>query len=1770
MPSSTDSHPHRIAVVGISLRFPGADTPEAFWDNLRNGRESIHRFTREELLASGVGEELLDDPDYVKARPRIAGADLFDAEFFGVNPQEAKVMDPQHRLFLECAWEALERAGCSPAAYPGLIGVYAGSDPDDYAQNNLAGNHQLLEALGAFQVSIGNEKDYMPTQVCYRLDLKGPGINIQTACSTSLVAVHLACQGLLLRECDAAIAGGVSVQVPENRGYLHQEGMIYSRDGSTRTFDADASGTIFGSGCGAVVLKRYEDALADGDHIHAVILGSAINNDGSRKIGYTAPSVEGQAAVIAQALARAQVGADSIAYVEAHGTGTALGDPIEIESLTQAFGGPRGDGARCGIGSVKTNLGHLGAAAGIAGFIKLVLALENGELPPSLHYRKPNPNIDFERTPFRVADTLAPWPRATGPLRAGINSFGIGGTNAHVVVEEAPAAPAPAPEPATPQVIALSARTAEALAATRQQLAGHLRANPGLSPRDVAFTLATGRNAFRHRATCVGSTPGEIADALSAPFVPEAQALDDRPVAFMFPGQGTQFVGMGRGHYEGNAVYRATVDECAAVLLPLVGLDVRDLILGAAGEERERKLAQTRYTQPALFVVEYSCARMLQASGLEPAAMIGHSIGEFVAACVAGVFSPADALGLVAARGRLMSDVRPGAMLAVPLPARGVEWMLQDTGLSLAAINHDALCVVSGATAEVGALRERLLAEGVEAQPLRTSHAFHSAMMDPILTAFEEIVEAVPRHAPRLPFVSNVTGTWITADEAVDPRYWARHLRGTVRFADGMRELTAAGSPVLLEVGPGASLGAGRGGLPTFARAGGNDTRSLRETFGKSWARGVAVDLALGCDLEGARRVPLPTYPFQRKRYWVDAAAPSAVAPETARQPLADWFYTPVWQRTFALTFRPGPAAEGRWLVLGDDQPLTAALVRQLRRHAAQVSGAAPGARFAQREDGSFTFEPNADDDYRRLFDALPPGEGGLTVVQAWQGDADGTAQRRFHGLVRLARAATARPVPQGLRLVVLTRGAVSVHGEAPTGYRDALLPGACRVIQNESEDIRCTVVDLDPAQDDDAEGCAGRVLATLVQARDLDLVACRGGNHWRLQYERLPLPSPQQPAAWVQPGQVILVTGGLGGLGLTTALHCARHAPVHLVLGARSALPAREQWPALLAEAATPPALRRRIEALRQIEALGSTVHLIAADVSDRARFEPALREIERIVGRVTGVIHAAGVPGGGLLALRSREAMEAVLAPKLAGTQMLRELFDTAALDFFVLFSSLTGLVGPYGQVDYAAANCFQDAFAQAHAGHPGWRRCLAIDWEAWAEVGMAAAVQEPGTQDRLMAGAITPAEGMEVLDRAMASGLAQVAVSSRDLPARLREPHSLQAARERERAASPRQAAAAVGSASTFVGARDATEARLVELWEQLLGFSPVGVCDSFFDLGGHSLLAVNLVKKVEKLFGKSITPAEFLECGATIEALARLLQQEASAAQRPGVLVALQAKGSRPPVFCLHAIGGTAFSYARLATALGPDQPFHALQSRAYTGKPPHRSIEDMATHYIGAIRTVQEGGPYRLAGWSFGGLVAYEMARQLQAQGERVELLCLIDSWLIPPEQVRVVDDPGELLELFARDVAALFEQPVAPEQWQAVRAAEPEEVFGMLFAWIPALSAHADGGLAYLETLYKVFVANLTAAWSYAAQPLDQQVLLLGAADLSPILVRALAAQGANVETMCLHGWDYCLAAKQVTEVTIPGDHYTLLAPPHVHAVASTIAEALSAGRRPS
>ncbi|MEA5621855.1 type I polyketide synthase [Nostoc sp. UHCC 0251] len=1477
-----------IAIIGLSGRFTGAKNIAEFWQNLCDGVEAISQFSNEELIAAGVDPSLLKNPNYKKAGAVLDDIDLFDAAFFGFNPKEAEMTDPQHRLFLECAWEALENAGYDAQRCESKIGVYAGASLNNYLPFKL--NIDQIGSAHSFQKLIGNDKDFLSTRVSYKLNLTGPSLTIQTACSTSLVATALACQSLLNYQCDMALAGGASIRVPQKTGYLHQEGGILSPDGHCRAFDAKAKGTIIGNGVGVVLLKRLSDAIADGDHIYAVIKGSAINNDGSSKVGYTAPSVNGQAEAIAEAIALADVEPETITYIETHGTGTALGDPIEIAALTNVFRAETEKIGFCAIGSVKTNIGHLDAAAGVTGLIKTALALQHKLIPPSLNFEQPNPEIDFANSPFYVNTKLTEWSATSTPRRAGVSSLGIGGTNAHVILEEAPSVTRVEKQKRDYQLLVLSAKTDSALETATKNLAQHLRQHPELNLADVAYTLQVGRGVFDYRRFVVCQSTQEAINALETidpqQVLTHFQEPTGRSITFMFPGQGAQYVGMGKELYQTEPTFREQVDRCCLLLKPHLGLNLHSVIYPHESEkEVTEQLKQTSLAQPALFVIEYALAQLWISWGISPQAMIGHSIGEYVAACLAGVMSLEDALTLVAVRGRLMQEMPVGAMLSVSASAAEVKTFLNED-LALAASNAPSLCVVSGSYDAIDKIAEKLTVKGIECRSLHTSHAFHSQMMEPMLEPFIAELKKVKLNPPQIPFISNLTGTWISAQEATSPDYWAQHLRQTVQFSDGLSVLLEESDRILLEVGPGRTLctlvkqhtqqATGQVVLPSLRHPQDekSDVNFLLNILGRLWLAGVEINWSGFYTHEQRYRVPLPTYPFERQRYWIEPEIQTQLSDIESKQGkkpnISDWFYIPSWKRVPLVKTKD--ITSGYSLIFIDEYGIGLQLAQRLQQLGKDVITVKVGEKFAQLDTNTYAINPAQADDYQNLLQQLQQQEKTPnTITHLWsltqsQDLSWETIQNLgFYSIVYLAQAIGQQQISDAIQLFVIANHLHQITGDEELFSEKTTILGACKVIPQEYQNISCRLVDI-LQKSSVSEDFLGQLLAELTAESEDSRIAYRNNYRWVQIFEPISLEPATENQIRLRQGGVYLITGGMGGIGLVLAEYLAKTVQAKLVLLGRS-FPSDN-------------------DKIKQLEASGAEVLVLAADVTNEEQMQSAIAQSLERFGTINGVIHTAGIAGAGMIQLKIPEIAEKVFAPKIQGTVILNNVLTNINLDFLVLCSSLSSIQGGFGQVDYCAANTFLDAFAHWNTVTNN-RFTVAINWDAWQQVGMAVNTSVPDEiknwREESLKNAIMPVEGADCFSRILATSLPQVIVSTQDLQVGIEQLNQLALSLSlAQKPVNSCQISASRHSRTlqenTYIAPSNEIEQTIADIWEELIGIEKVGIHDNFFELGGHSLLAVQTISRLREAFQVELPLRTLLFDAPTVSELANVILEK----------------------------------------------------------------------------------------------------------------------------------------------------------------------------------------------------------------------------------------------------------------------------------------------------
>lgn len=1507
-----------IAIIGMSCRFPGARNAEIFWQNLRDGVESITFFSDEELRAVGIDANWLKAPNYIKAAPVLEDVELFDATFFNINAREAEVMDPQQRIFLECAWEALENAGYDPERHEGRIGVYGGSGMNTYLLNNLASREDIPTEL-----AMTTDKDYLTTRVSYKLNLRGPSITLQTACSTALVAVHLACESLLNGECDMFLAGSVAVNVPVKTGYFHTQGLL-SPDGHCHAFDAEAQGTIFGSGVGVVVLKRLQHAIADGDHIHAVIKGWAVNNDGGLRAGYTAPGVDGQAAVIAEALSVSEIDPETITYIETHGSGTALGDPIEVAAMTQAFRLDTQKKGFCAIGSVKTNVGHLGVAAGAAGLIKTILSLKHKMIPPSLHFKQPNPAIDFENSPFHVNTKLVEWSTYKQPRRAGVSSFGMGGTNAHVVLEEAPI-PQPSSASRPHQLLLLSAKTKAALEMVTSNLVSHLRENPRLNLADIAYTLQMGRAVFDHRRmlVCHDVADGAEALAVSDPHrvLTAHQAHQNRSVVFMFSGVGDHYAGMAQELYQTEPVFKKWIDHCFTLLQPYQTSGLCDLLyphLDKTTTPAKRELDlrrmlgrqdngtpvgtlhQTDMAQPAVFVVEYALAQLLMAWGIHPKAMIGYSLGEFVAACLAGVLSLEDALMLVAKRAQMIQALPAGAMLAVSLSADDIRPFL-DEDVALSSVLTPNLSVVAGPPAAITVLGEKLTSQGIASRLLPTTHAFHSPMMNPIKDSFAQLLHTITLHVPEIPYVSNVTGDWITAVEVTNPAYWVKHLCQPVEFSSGIEKLLQNSEQILLEVGPGQSLGSFVRQHPecTLAQASQifptlryvydeqSDGAFLLKTVGRLWVAGVKIDWAEFYHHEDRHRLPLPTYPFEWQRYWLEANK-AVILPTTTvdtankKTDIGDWFYQPVWKQTPAWHLPETQnltTEENIWLLFLDAQACGDRLAKRLEEAGCTVIKVLRGTQFGQQDKNTYTLCPNEPDDYHQLLTTLPAFP--THIVHLWSIDSAITndpltarfthaQQLGLYSLLFLIKAIGTRS--EMLSIWAITSNAQLVTGMETLYPEQATLLGMCRVIPQEMLNITCHYVDIawPLTHTWQKDWLANQLAAELAQeTRDL-AVAYRGNKRWIQVYDPLYLKTADKSV--LRQNGVYLITGGLGSVGTILARYLAESVSAKIILTTRSAFPPKESWADWLRSHDCDDAISCQIKQLQTIESVGAKVQVMQADAGNEAQMLTVLAHIKAQFGPLHGVFHAAGITTDPQfftpMQQLSVEQYEAHFSAKAYGLYVLENVLVGQELDFCILFSSLSAVLGGLGFGAYAPANSFVDAFTEQHNLSHIQKWC-SINWDTWHTH----TDPHKNAETILTAFEMLPEEAIQAIERVVAHDFSgQLVNSTGDLEARLDQwvrmlslshidnsPGETPPLHPRPELMTP------------YVAPTNEVEECIVEIWQSLLGIQPIGIQDSFLELGGHSLIAIQTISRLHEVFQVSL-PLSLVLAISTVAELA----------------------------------------------------------------------------------------------------------------------------------------------------------------------------------------------------------------------------------------------------------------------------------------------------------
>lgn len=1461
-----------IALVGMACRLPGADTPQRFWDNLRQGRCGVQRWSNAALRQAGLPDTVINDPAFVPATAFLSKPEAFDAFLFGMSGREAETTDPQHRLLLETAYAALEDAGLLAQARSSVTGVYAGATLPSYLLYNLAANPQRMANLDPVQINIGNAADFLASRVAYKLDLRGPALGVQTACSTGLVAVHEACESLLREECDMALAGAASINLGFRHGYRCLEGGMLSPDGVCRPFDAKANGTLFGSGAVVVVLKRLEDALDDGDAIYSVIAGTAINNDGARKAGYTAPGVEGQAQVIAEALAAADVDADTVDYVEAHGTATPLGDPIEVQALTKAFRRHTQRRGFCALGSVKGNVGHLDAAAGLVGLIKTALSIQHGLIAPTLHFEQPNPNIDFAATPFQVAAQAAPWPETNGrPRRAGVSAFGVGGTNAHVVLEQAP-------QQATPTtnnraaVLPLSAATASALQRTARALVDH----DSEYTAAAAYSLATGRPSLRMRRLATLTGAPDWSQLLHAPTVEVPQ---DRPreAVFAYGGQGLNLQGAAHMLYRDDTDFRAALDQLWTRWQPKVGHDLRAVLV--ADPQVDQPDLPTQWIQPATVLLHMAMTHYLHSLGIQPQATMGHSLGELSAAWAAGCLDDESLCDLVLARARAMADLPAGAMLSVPLAADELQRRLQGAA-TVAVINGPSRCVVSGPTDDVEQMARALAADGIACRRLPATIAFHSAAVDAALSPWDQALRQVNWQQPQRPVLSNRHGGWHTADDLCDPNYWREHMRQPVRFDLNLDQLWSEAHLVMVDMGPGRAMQQLALAHPNHERqrtvcAAWHDAEDpvtpAARLLGNCWLAGLQVDWQAAFDPQDQHKLRLPTYGFDREHYWIDAppalaprspqvAASSQQAVNTERLPISQWCNLPGWRR---LPLPPPAATHHHWLLIhrGDPaNPLTDTM-HALRQHLEAAGHSVTVASTQHGEHVDWQLDNHSDQPFHSwLQQAAAQQQLPDKVIICGNHEDNRNPQAllvSFQTLRHWLQAWQALATDRAVDVVSLIAPSFHFGGSTLEPSYQATVHGLGMAANLEIPGLRFTTVDCHQAHLPS--------LYRLAAAVPRGPLLLRGHICWQRHFEPLPL-AAAAPVSW--PNGTALITGGLIEMGHDLVRHLAHQANLNVVCIETAEFPPEANWSEWLTKHSAQDPIAARIRVAQAMQADGLKLQVLPVDWRNEDALAGALTALQAVTP-VSLVVHNARILGE--RAFRTIDQLGSAESDwqfdcRIRQLRVLLDHVNTDNLAEVIINTSLAAHGGGVGMAAYAAANLYLGEWAESMNNKAAYR-VLAVAWDAWANTQVAAVSKRWGQY------ALQADEAITLLERLRQdTSLAHVVVSTLPLQQRLihrpRRQSAVTAATDHGKG-NPRPPLP-----TPYVPPAEGTESKLAIIWQAQLGIDGIGARDNFFDLGGDSLLAIQTVGQIKRDFAMDL-PVTSLYEGLTLRKLAALM-------------------------------------------------------------------------------------------------------------------------------------------------------------------------------------------------------------------------------------------------------------------------------------------------------
>ena len=1342
-----DQEENKIAIVGIDCRLPGANNSKEFWDNLVNEIESLTTFTEEELTAAGVTPERFNNPNYVRRRGVVPNVEMFDAEFFNFTPREAELLDPQHRIFLECAWHALEDSGINPFKTDKKIAVFGGTGSPYHLLNTIE-NESVLKYANGTSIITSNDKDYVTTRVSYKLNLKGPSINVQSACSTSMVSIVMGIDSLLNYQSDVVLAGGVTVELPVTKGYTYQEGSLESPDGKCRTFDKNAQGTVFSRGGGVITLKRLKDALEDNDHIYAVILGGAINNDGNRKAGYTAPSVQGQVEVITEAIEFAGINPRSISMVEAHGTATPVGDPIEVSSLTEAFSQYTNDKQYCALGSVKTNIGHTDVASGVASIIKAALSLKNGIIPASLNYKEPNPAINFSEGPFFVNTKTTDWKKNNQtPRRALVNSFGVGGTNACVILEEPPLPKKPLKKEQYDTLL-ISAHNKNSFDKYCHDLKNLLEHQPKICLNQLAHTSRTSRAPMKYKGVFSFKGYSDLLAKIEKSSPVKQITSENKELVFMFPGQGNQFVNMGLELYQNIPEFKECVDYCSNLIKPIIGIDIRNVIFPSEGnyEKSREKIEDTYITQPAIFIISYALANTLQNYGIKPDKLIGHSVGEYVAAVISGVMSLEDALKSVAFRGKLVFGLPQGSMLAVLMSEEDLLKILPKE-LSIAVINSPELVVVSGETKHIESFGEKLKNEKVFNKKLSTSHAFHSKMMEPCLEEYRNFFKTVSLQVPIIPIISTVTGNFLTNSEAQSAEYWVNHIIDPVRFGNAADQLLVNESTIFFECGPGQSLESAikrrlnkdlKHSVISTLNQNEDAVISMNNALGKLWVENVFVDFDTRFNSYHLQKIPFPLLPFNRKSYMVDFSSnvSKAISGKNLKTPLVeDWYYTPTWQKTNAIDFLPKIKQEKvsttkKWVIFLDSE-LSKSILQNLQEQGENCYAVHQGEHY--NEDGkTFTIDADQKDDYTQVFASLVEDDMHLNIIYSWSlcdttelslENVTASLNNNFYNILHLQQGIISNNITENVRIVSLINDGFDIIGSGHIKPEKTLAIGPMKVLFKEYLGISTLLINITSTTPNVISNLAIQIIKEVCTETDENIISYTGLNRWTQTFEQIKIPNDTHYKL-IKDNGVYIITGGSGGIGrVLTKLIAKGVKGATIVWTGRKVFPDRRDWNKLIENKETDTVLKEKIRTIQEVENLGSKVEYYDVEVLDFDKMQQTFDDVEKKFGAINGVVHSAGVAGGGVVSSMNKEKIEPVINPKVHGTLIIRELLKDRDVDFIHLYSSITAILGEIGRVDYISGNSFMDACANSKGWLHNTASVSSINWGQWGLVGMAA---------------------------------------------------------------------------------------------------------------------------------------------------------------------------------------------------------------------------------------------------------------------------------------------------------------------------------------------------------------------------------------------------------------------------------------------------------------